>query len=107
MTVVDGTTDMLFLHLVKTDDLILHVEHIFQFTHQVVVIPGLGDEVGSTVFQSLDSQVDIGIGSQQYDRRLRMLLTDGPKPEQSFVAAIDTEGEVHVEQHYVDRMLGH
>ena len=75
--------------------------------HQFVVVPGLGDEVGGTVLQSLHGQAHIGVGSQQYDRRLRVLLADGAKPEESLVAVVHAEGEVHVEQHDVDGLLRH
>ena len=36
-----------------------------------------------------------------------MLLTDGAKPEKTFVTIVDAEGEIHVEHHQVDRLLGH
>ena len=84
VTVVDGTADMFLLHLVETDNLVFHVEYILQLMYQFVVVPRLGNEVGSTVLQSLDRQVHVGVGRQEDDRRLRMLFMDGPKPEESF-----------------------
>ena len=98
---------MFLLHLVETDNFILHVEYILQLVYQFIVVPRLSDEVGSTVLQSLDRQVHVGVGRQQDDRRLRMLLMDGPKPEESFVAVVDSQREVHVEEHQIDSLLSH
>ena len=36
-----------------------------------------------------------------------MLLTDGAKPEETFVTIVDTEGEIHVEHYQIDSLLGH
>ena len=107
MTMVDGATDMFLLHLVEADDFVLHVEHILQFVNQFIVVPRLGDEVGRSVLQPLYCQIDISVCSQQYDWRLRMLLTDGSKPEQTFVALVDTKRKVNVEQHSGDVLLTH
>ena len=37
----------------------------------------------------------------------RFLLTDGAKPEETFVTIVDTEGEIHVEHYQIDSLLGH
>ena len=95
---VDGTAYVLLFHLIETDDFVLHIKHILQLAYQFIIVPRLGDEVGRSVLQSLYSQIYIGVCSQQYDGSLRMLLADGPKPKQSFVAIVDTKRKVHVEQ---------
>ena len=105
MAAIDGAADVVGLHFVEGGHIVGGIEHVLEFAHQFVVVPGLGDEVGGSALQSANSQVDIGVGGDEHHGQFGMMLADSTKPEETVLPGVDTDGEVHIEQHEVDHLL--
>ena len=69
--------------------------------NKLLVVKGLDNEVGGTVFQSRYGQFNIGIRSKEHNSGLRLRPLDLTQPIQSLVAIVDTTMEVHVKQHHI------
>ena len=78
-------------------------EHLRQFT----VVPRLFHKVKRAVLHGLHSQLYVGIGGKQHHRHLRKPTQKFPKPKQSLVAVVVTRHKVHVQQHHINRAVGH
>ena len=69
----------------------------FQCFQQLGVIPGLDHEIGRSFLDAPHGKVDIRVGREKNDLYRSIFLLYFRKPEQPFVAGIDTGTEIHVQ----------
>ena len=69
--------------------------------HQLLIIPGLHDEIERTTLHSFNGQLNIGISREENDFHLRHHLLDLPGPVEPFVSGIDVRVEIHIQQHNI------
>ena len=72
-----------------------------QYLDQLVVVPGLHDEVEGSPLHPFHGQGDVGVSGEQYDFHLRHHFLDFTRPVKPFVARIDVCVEVHVQKHHI------
>ena len=69
--------------------------------HQLLVVPGLDNEVEGSALHPFHGQLNVGIGGEEDDFHVGCHLLDFPGPVEPFVARIDGRREVHIQEHHV------
>ena len=72
-----------------------------QSRYQLLIVPGLGNEIKGSSSHSLDGQGYVGIGREENNFSRRRELFDLLCPVEAFVAVVDAGSEIHVQEHHI------
>ena len=105
MAFIHYLPDVIVLEIFQGCHFRVVVDGVLEHPYQFVIIPGLGDEIGGSAFQSLDGKLHIGKGGDEHHGDVGMEPAEGAEPEQAVLTAVYAEREVHVEQDEIYLLL--
>ena len=97
--------DVIVLEIFQGCHFRIVVDGVLEHPYQFVIIPGLGNEIGGSAFQSLDGKLHVGKGGDEYHGDVGVEPAEGAEPEQAVLTAVYAEREVHVEQDEIYLLL--
>ena len=105
MAFIHDLPDVIVLEVLQGCHFRIVVDGVLEYPYQFVIIPGFGDEIGGSAFQSLDGKLHIGKGGDEYHGDVGVEPVEGAEPEQTVLAAVYAEREIHVEQDEIHLLL--
>lgn len=102
---IHNLPDVVVLEVLQGCHFRVVVDGVLEHSYQFVIIPGFGDEIGGSAFQSLDGKLHIGKGGDKYHGDVGVEPAEGAEPEQTVLSAVYAKREVHVEQDEIYLLL--
>ena len=84
---------------------LLGFQRVVQGFEQLVVVPGLDDEIIGPFLEGPNGQFHVAVGRDQDYLRIPVFLQYAAEPVQAFVACVQRAFEVHVQEDHVEALF--